>query len=136
MKHETELNYLAPNESMDDADAWSNGCMYSVGLGDDTVGDDSIMATTPSGASTNWADAFKSAMPLLASVYQQRQMTNLNIARINRNQPPLTAREYASVYQPPSAQVQIGATQDAKRLMLYAALGIAALVGLRAAKVI
>lgn len=136
MKYETERNYLAQNESMDNAGAWANGTMYNIGLGDDGVGDDEIMNITPSGQSTSWADAFKSAIPVLASVYQQKQLTQMNLARINRNQPPLTAQEYATVYQPPSAQVQVGATADAKRMMIYAALGIAALVGLRAAKVI
>lgn len=145
MKYETEHNYVASNESMDDARAWDNGSMYSVGLNDDGVGEEDMMTMTPSGEATTssgwgsastWSDALKSTLPILASVYQQRQLTQLNLARINRNQPPITAQEYATVYQPPSAQVQLGATTDAKRLMLYAALGIAALVGLRAAKVI
>jgi hypothetical protein len=136
VKYETERNYLAQNESIDNAGAWANGSMYGLGTSDDGVGDDEIMNITPSGQSTSWADAFKSAIPVLASVYQQKQLTQMNLARINRNQPPLTAQEYATVYQPPSAQVQFGATSDAKRMMLYAALGIAALVGLRAAKVI
>lgn len=136
MKYETERNYLVSNESIDDAGAWDDGSMYSVGLNDDGVGDDALMTTTPSGASTSWADAFKSAVPILASVYQQKQLTKLNVARINKNQAPLTAQEFSSVYQPASAQVQFGATSDMKKVMLYAALGIAALVGLRAAKVI
>lgn len=136
MKHESERKYVAHNESIDDAAAWANGSMYGVGLGDDMIGTDAIMAVTPSGAGTSWADAFKSSLPVLTSMYQQRQLTRLNIARINRNQAPYSAEEYGRVYQPPSAQVQFGATSDTKRLMLYAAIGLAALVGLRAAKVI
>lgn len=138
MKHETESQYVNPYAQWDNHRAWNEGSMYSVGLTDNNslADDEAIMSTTPSGGSTSWADAFKSAVPILASVYQQRQLTKLNVARINRNQAPLTAQEYAVAYQPPSAQVQVGATADTKRLMLYAALGVAALVGLRAAKVI
>lgn len=138
MKHESERCYVARNEMVDDYRNWMNGCMYSVGLSDDgSVGEDaSVMMSTPSGASTSWGDIFKSALPVLTSAYQQRALTKMNIARINMNQQPLTAREYAAVYQPPSAQVQFGATADTKRLMLYAVVGLAALVGLRAAKVI
>lgn len=142
VKYESERDYCCRNEMVDNPRGWQTGAMYATGLGEDESGGDAIVMTTPSGiptlssTSSSWADAFKSAVPILASVYQQRQLTKMNVARINRNQAPLTAQEYATTYQPPSAQVQFGATQDAKRLMLYAALGVAALVGLRAAKVI
>lgn len=138
MKYESERAYCCANELVDNPRMWQSEAMYIGGLHDDDSlsNDAAVMMTTPSGSSTSWADAFRSAVPLLASVYQQRQFTRMNIARINQNQPPLTAGEYAAVYQPPSAQVQFGATADAKRLMLYAAIGLAALVGLRAAKVI
>jgi hypothetical protein len=138
MKCETEKGYMSQSENWDDARAWGDGSMYANGMTDsNSLADDSaLVSTTPSGMSTNWADAFKSAIPVLASVYQQRQLTKLNVARTQRNLAPMTAQEYANYYQPPSAQVQVGATADTKRLMLYGALAVAALVGLRAAKVI
>lgn len=138
MKHETERSYVDHYGQWDNPRAWDSGAMYFVGQSDrHELGDaEAVMSTTPSGNSTSWADAFKSAIPTLAAVYQQRQLTKLNLARINRNQPPITAREYAEVYQPPAAQVQVGATSDTKKLMLYAAIGVAALVGLRVARVI
>ena len=135
MKSETEKNYLRSNEQIDDVDMWNSGTMYTVGLHDDGSESD-VMVSTPSGSATNWADVFKTAIPAVASLYQQQQLTKLNIARMNSNQRPLTAQEYASVYQPPAAQVRVGATSDTKNLLMYAALGVAALVGLRAFKVI
>ena len=148
MKHESERDYVSRAEMIDNAGAWERGSMYSRGLGGDSMGegDDDLMAVTPSGAATSWSapsaaaaswtDAFKTAAPILASVLQQGQLTKLNVARINANQPPLTAQEYARVYQPPSAQVQFGVTENAQRGLLYVGIGLAALVGLRAFKVI
>jgi len=138
MKHESERSYVAQNEMTDDAGAWLDGSMYGRGLSGGSIGegDDVIMAVTPSGASTSWADAFKTAAPILASAFQQKQLTKLNIARINSNQPPLSAREFSQFYQAPSAQLQLGVTADAQRFMVYAAIGLAGLVGLRALKVI
>ena len=131
MKHEQERRYVARNESIDDAEAWNSGAMYHQGLRDyGMTTDASIMSTTPSGYSTSWSDTIKAAIPVLASAYQQKQLVDLNIARINKNLPPLTPDQF------PATQVQVGATADTKRLMLYAAFGIAALIGLRAAKVI
>ena len=119
---------------------------YSGFLGEpsDTMGegDATTVMMTPSGAPTKQAEPawyetlIKTAVPAIATAYQQRELTKLNIARMNSGQAPLTAAQYAAVYQPPSAQVQIGATSDTKRLLMYAAIGVAALVGLRAAKII
>lgn len=138
MKYEAENSYLHQHGRWDNARAWNDGSMYATGVTDSNslADDDALVSTTPSGMSTNWADAFKSAIPVLASVYQQRQLTKLNVARTQRNLAPMTAQDYANYYQPPSAQVQVGATADTKRLMLYGAIAVAALVGLRAAKVI
>lgn len=138
MNYESEQGYVSRAESIDDPRAWQSGRMYATGLSGDSMGegDDIVMAATPSGASTSWADAIKTAAPILASAFQQQQLTKLNVARISANQPPLTASEFSRVYQPPSAQVQFGVTSDAQRLMLYGAAGLAALVALRALKVI
>ncbi len=108
-------------------------------LGED-ASDASIVNLTPSGNTTRqdtpwYESAIKTALPVLANVYQQREMTKLNIARMNQGLSPLTGAQY-SQFQPATAQVQFGATADAKKMMLYAAIGVAALVGLRAAKVI
>jgi len=139
MKREGELDYLYPEGRANDPRAWSSERMYF--LGEDSA-DPSAIMVTPSGAPTRQAETpwyqtlIQTAVPALTTLYAQREMNKLNVARINRGQAPLTSAQYAAAYQPPSAQVQFGATADAKKLMLYAALGVAALVGLRAAKVI
>lgn len=121
----------------DSPEKWASEGAYF--LGEDSS-DASIVNITPSGNTTRqetpwYESAIKTALPVLANVYQQREMTKMNIARMNRGLSPLTGSQYAQ-FQPPTAQVQFGATADAKKLMLYAAIGVAALVGLRAAKVI
>lgn len=138
-KIEAEVDYVFPEGRANDPRAWGSERMYF--LGEDSA-DPSAIMVTPSGNATRQAEApwyqtlIQTAVPAISTLYAQREMTKLNLARINKGQPPLTAQQYAAVYQPPSAQVQFGATADTKKLMLYAALGVAALVGLRAAKVI
>ncbi len=135
MKYESERNYVALDEQSDRASQWWTGAQYMTGLADDGMGDANTLVTAP-GATQSWADSIKSALPVLASVYQQRQLVKMNLERIRRNQEPLTAAEFASQYQPPSAQVQIGATSDTKQILMIAGLALVALVSLRAAKVI
>lgn len=112
---------------------------FAEGLGDDDTG---ASLTTPSGAATRQADqpwyaqVLQTVVPAAMSVYQQNQMTKLNLARINSGYPPLTGQEYAATYQPPAAQFQVGPTADAKKWIVYAALAAVAYVGLKAAKVI
>ena len=69
MKFETENSYLHQHGQWDNAQAWNDGSMYATGMTDNnSLADDSaLVSTTPSGESTNWADAFKSAIPVLAS---------------------------------------------------------------------
>jgi len=115
---------------------------YAEGLGDDDIRDTAPAMTTPSGAATRQAEApwyqdvIKAVVPAAMSIYQQNQMTKLNLARINSGYPPMTGAEYAAVYQPPAAQFQVGPTADMKKMMVYAALAGLAFFGLRAAKVI
>ena len=114
----------------------SESDFFGLGAPDQT----SVMVT-PSGQPTNQAEPWyqtllKTAVPALTTVYAQNQMTKTNIARINAGQAPLTASEYAAVYQPPSAQVQVGPDASAKRMLLYGGLAVLAYVGLKAAKVI
>ena len=98
-------------------------------------------AITPSGQPTRQNESpwyqtlIQTAVPALTTVYTQNQLTKMNIARINAGQAPLTASEYAAVYQP-AAQFQVGPDAATKRLMAYGAVALLALVGLRAAKVI
>jgi hypothetical protein len=113
---------------------------YADGLG--TWDDEGAANTTPSGAATRQADApwyetlAKTVVPAALSIYQQQQLTKLNLARINTGQPPINAQDYARQYQPPSAQVQFGPDAGAKKLMMYGGLALLGYVGLRAAKVI
>lgn len=115
---------------------------YSGGLGADPSTDPAALTVTPSGATTRqgekpWYETLiQTTVPVLASAYQQNQMTKLNIARINQGQPPLSAEQYAAVYQPPSAQVQVGPDATMKKVMMFGGLGLLAFFGLRAAKVI
>lgn len=122
---------------------------YSAGLGEDggestlmVPTTPSVVTTTPSGAPTrqgsdvDWGGVINTVLPTLANVYQQRQLTRLNVARINAGQSPITAGEFGASYRVPTAEVQIGATAQTQRLMMFMGLGVAVLVGLRAAKII
>ena len=116
---------------------------YYAGLGEDGGENTLMVTTTPSGmptrqseSSTDWSSIINATLPTVLSVYQQQQLTRMNVARINAGQPPLSVSEFGANYRVPSAEVQIGATAQTQRLMLYAGLGVLALVGLRAAKII
>lgn len=117
---------------------------YNGGLGED-AGESVLMVTsTPSGqptrqadtSATDWGQVINTTLPVLANVYQQQQLTRLNVARINAGQPPITASDWARTYQPPSAQVQVGVTSRAEKMIMFGGLAVLALVGLRAAKII
>jgi hypothetical protein len=124
--------------------AWDNERRFYAGLGDtqEMNAAAGMIEVTPSGvptrqAETPWYESlFKAAVPALTTAYAQNQMTKLNISRINQGMAPFSAAEYAAVYQPPSAQVQVGPTQQATKMLMFGGLAILALVGLRAAKVI
>lgn len=146
MMRETEQDYVASNEHMDSAASWASEGGYFKGLGDSWGGiPDLIDATiTPSGSATRqtgessgggWVDAFKAALPAVAGVIQQRDFNKMNLALINTGRPPMSAQQYQQVYQP-ATQVAVGPTADAKRWIVYAGIGLIALVGLRAAKII
>lgn len=119
---------------------------YPSGLGEDAGESTLFITTTPSGAttrqggditgSTDWGAVIQTALPALLNVYGQQQLTRLNVARINQGLSPITAREYVDVYRPPTAELQIGATAQTQRMLMFAGLGVLALVGLRAAKII
>lgn len=123
------------------AERWESERRYFSGLGE-SADDASLLTVTPSGSTTRqgetpWYESLiKTAVPVLASAYQQNQMTKLNLARINQGQPPLTAEQYSAVYQPVGARVEVGASSGLMRGLMFAGLGIAAIVGLKAAKVI
>lgn len=111
------------------------------GLAED-AGESILTLTTPSGqptrqsGATDWAAVVNAALPTVMSVYQQQQLTRMNVARINAGQPPLSVSEFGANYRVPSAEVQIGATAQTQRMLMFAGLGVLALVGLRAAKII
>lgn len=115
---------------------------YNHGLGEDAGESTLMVTTTPSGAPTrqgsdvDWGQVINTALPTVMNVYQQRQLTRMNVARINAGQPPITADEFGASYRVPTAEVQIGATARTQRLFMFMGLGVLALVGLRAAKII
>lgn len=121
MKRESEGQYVNRAESVDDVGRWDSETGYFVGLGEDT--------------SSSWVDAFKEVLPAVASVYQQREFNKANLSLINAGRPPMSAEQYTAM-QPATAKVQVGPTDDAKKWLVYAGVGLLALVGLRAAKVI
>lgn len=124
MKREMELHYVNRAEHMDDAKQWNNEAGYFPGLGDDTAD-----------TTSSWVDAFKEVLPAVASVYQQDQFNKMNIALINAGKPAVSAAQYMANL-PVTANVALGPTADAKKWIIYAGVGLLALVGLRAAKVI
>lgn len=122
MKHETESQYVDRHSGTDDVNRWNTEGGYFRGLNDD-------------GDSSSWVDAFKEVLPAVASVYQQREFNKYNLALINKGQPPISAQQYTTM-QPAAAKVEVGPTADAKKWLIYGGIGLLALVGLRAAKVI
>lgn len=142
MNRESEKQYCDPASSFDDPKRWESEAGYMTGLGSDG-GELVDFTVTPSGESTRqtssggstWVDAFTAALPAVAGIVQQREYNKMNLALINRGQPPISPAQY-QVMQPTTAKVAVGPTADAKKWMIYAGLGVLALVGLRAAKVI
>jgi hypothetical protein len=126
----------------------SSRALYSDYDNDGSLGEDGgespvmITTSTPSGAATrqsggtDWGAVFSAAVPTAMSVYQQNQLTRMNVARINAGRAPLSADEFGANFRVPSAEVQIGASAQMQKMMLYAGLGVLALVGLKAAKII
>lgn len=142
MNRETERQYCDEDHDVDDPKRWGSEGGYFPGLGADG-GELVDFTVTPSGESTrqtgssssSWVDAFTAALPAVAGIVQQREYNKMNLALINRGQPPISPSQY-QVMQPTTAKVAVGPTADAKKWLVYAAVGVAALVGLRAAKVI
>ncbi len=142
---------LHPQSSMDDPASWNREAGY-YGLGED--GGEGIVMMTPSGApalpqaaatpsdtgTKPWyasiADAFSAALPVAASVYQQKKFTDLNIERSRAGLAPISAQQYAQQYQIPAAQVVVGPNDTTQKLLMYGAIGVGACVLLKALKVI
>ncbi len=148
MKREREKDYLDTNEDVDNPRYWNSESAYFKGLGEDggeivdfTVtpsGDATRQTTAPSAMAsfgTGLVDAFKATLPAIASVVQQREYNKMNLSLINAGKPPLAPQQYMAM-QPPTANVVFGPNDSAKKWMVYAGIGVLALVGLRAAKVI
>lgn len=129
MNRETERGYMAGVHTIDQAGRWEKEGGYFPGLGDDESG-------TMSNDSSTWVDALTAVLPVAATIYQQDQFAKMNRELISQGKPPISAQQYMQVYQPASAQVQVGPTADAKRWIMYGGIGLLALVGLRAAKII
>lgn len=127
-----------------------NASGNEIGLGDDgfdtstggSAGAAIATGITPSGAITrqggdvDWGAIANAVLPTALSVYQQQQLTRLNVARINSGQQPLTAAQYSAMYQPPTAQVQFGTTPQGEKLLTFGAIGVAIYLGLKALKIV
>lgn len=93
-------------------------------------------ANTANNAAPWYAAALTAAIPAAAAVYSQAQLSKLNVARTKAGLAPVTAQQYSTVYQPPSAQVTVGPSASAEKLFLYGALGLGGFLALRALKVL
>jgi len=70
-------------------------------------------------AATPWYETLiKTAIPALSTVYMQKQLTKINVARLNAGQSPLTAEEFSATYQPNAANVSVGPDRTATRLVI------------------
>lgn len=143
MNRETEKQYVDEDHDIDNPARWGKESGYFTGLGADG-GELVDFTVTPSGSATRqtgesagggWVDAFKATLPAIAGIVQQREYNKMNLALINSGKPPISPSQY-QVMQPTTARVAVGPTADAKKWMVYAGIGVLALVGLRAAKVI
>lgn len=78
------------------------------------------LVATQGDKSEPWYTAvLRTTLPVLASTYQQQQLTKLNISRMNQGLPPIDAQTYARNYMVPAAQVQVGPNEAAKNLIIY-----------------
>jgi hypothetical protein len=106
-------------------------------LGDDTTEADVVANTQDTSAGTSapatpWYDTLaKTITPVIASTYQQAQLTKLNVARMQQGLQPLTAQQYAANYQVPAAQVQVGMDAGTRQLVTYGLIGLAGLYLMR-----
>lgn len=119
---------MKAHEFIDDANRW--GSEYGYFRGEGTLND----GETPA-ADTNWADVLKATLPAVAGVYQQRELNKMNQALINTGRPPMTAEQFMQT-QAAAGQVNVGMSADTKRIVMIAGLGLLAIIGLKAAKVI
>lgn len=113
-----------------DEGRWSSDAAFFAGPNDPAAA--SVVITPggdPSAAKPWYETVIQTAVPALATAYQQRLLTQTNIARINAGLAPLTAEQYAAVYQPPTAQVTVGPNQSATRAMWFFGVGILGLMG-------
>lgn len=103
--------------------AWGSEAAYFTGLGE---GDGAAPATSP------WYETLiKAAVPALTTAYMQRQMTKVNVARLNAGQSPLTAEEFSATYQPNAANVAVGPDRTARNLIIAALVGATIYGGVR-----
>lgn len=105
-------------------------------LGDD-VTEATVVESQGAQESEPWyAAVLKTSLPVIMNTYQQQQLTKLNIERMRQGLPPISAATYANQYMVPTAQVQVGPTEQMQKMMLYGAIGIGALIFLRSRKMI
>lgn len=100
-------------------------------FGDDSYGgySDSLNAVAPNTTTViaqtavpgeSWFDTLARALPLVAATYQQKEILGVQMDRAKAGLPPLNMSQYA-------AGVNVGLSPDTSKLLLYGALGIAAL---------
>lgn len=138
--NESPFNYTHPLERSDSSDFWLTENAYFTGLGED-AGESAVMispgASAPGAAAKPWYETLVNAIvPTAANIYAQKQLTSLNVARSQQGLAPITAAEFQRTYQPAAAQVQVGPSAQAQKWLMYGAVGVGALVVLRALKII
>ena len=67
-----------------------------------------------------WMQTLARSLPILTATYQQRQLLQVQVDRARAGLPPLDVSNYG-------AGVQVGLSKDTQKMLLYGAVGIAAL---------
>lgn len=145
-----EWAYVFPEGLIDDRASWERETMFydddiDEGLGADAGETTDYVTVQPGGGmvapstqqGTPWYQSLlQTVVPAAGAIYAQQQLTKLNIARANQGLPMISAQEFARTYQPPMAQVTVGPSAQAQTWLKYGAMGVGALVLLKALKVI
>lgn len=123
---ESEAAYINARDWTDSPRRWQSEYGWLSGLSESTA-----QPQKP------WYQALvESIGPTAAAVYMQRELNKLNVERTRQGLPPITSAEFSRSYQPPIARVEVDPGAQGRNLFLWAALGLSALVALRALKVV
>lgn len=89
---------------------------------------DPVTTSIATSEGDSWASVLKSVLPVAASVYQQDQLMKMNLERVKHGQQPITGEQFASLYQMPTAQVQVGPSRDAQMMLMIGGAALLAVL--------